>query len=381
MVKCFGRLPMAAQGGGLLVVMIRPVIVHGPNCTEREELMTLGLNWNTAVTRLSLGLVSTLALSSLANAQGVVGASWDEIVELAKEEGRVNYYSIMAPAQNDALVAAFNEVYPEIQVVTVRGAGELQGRVAAEKEAGADGADVISLADPMWFIQNSADFLTPQGPGIDAFPDGHWIEPGKSLNLSYSPLGFLIWNTSRVPDGVQDWDDLLDPQWAGRIGTREGMTATLAGFLDFLQRNKGDEYMAALGQQDLRFYNSTVPLTQAVAAGEIWIANSGNMATLHQLVEQGAPIDFAFPNPSYANQQAGAAFNYSERPNAALVFLDFAASEAGQTAMNQGQLGGSPLPSIEGGISMENFEILDPAKFTQEVRNEWQVVFEDLWRP
>ena len=341
--------------------------------------MVLGLGLQKSLYTSTIAFAGLMALAGMASAE--VGASWDEIVALAKEEGHVNYYSIMPPAQNDALVAAFNAAYPEIEVVVVRGAGDLPGRVAAEREANADGADVISLADPAWFVLNSGDFLTPQGPNIDAFPADHWIEEGKSLNLSYSPLGFIIWNTNRVPDGLETWDDLLDPALKGRIGTREGMTATFAGFMDFLQRNKGDDYLAAFGQQDLRFYNSTVPLTQAVAAGEVWIGNSGNIATLLSLVEQGAPIDYVYPDPSFANQQAGAAFAYSQRPNAALVFLDFAAGPEGQTAMNQNALGGSPLPGIEGAIDMANFQILDPVKFTQDVRNEWQVVFEDLWRP
>ena len=341
--------------------------------------MRLSGIFKTTVQMMAVVTTSVIALTSGAWAE--VGATWDEIVAKAKEEGRVNFYSIMPPAQNEALVEAFSKEYPEIKVVTVRGAGELPGRVAAEKAAGADGADVISLADPAWFTENQADFIELKGPAIDAYPKDHWIVEPKVANISYGPLGFIVWNTDRLPEGLKSWDDLLDPKLKGKVGAREGMTATLAGYLEFLRDAIGEEKFAALGKQDLRFYPSTVPLTQAVAAGEVWAGSSGNIATLLQLVDQGAPIDYVYPEPSFANPQAGGALNYSKRPNAAIVFMDFALSRAGQTAVNHHQLGGSPLEGIEDSVPLERFKILDPTRFTQAVRDEWQVIFDKTMRP
>lgn len=328
---------------------------------------------------LGLAVGACMALSSL-TAQAQVAGSWDEIVAEAKEEGKVNYYSVMPPAQNDALVAAFREKYPEISVVVVRGAGELPGRIAAEQQSGADGADVFSYADTGWFVTAGDGLLKLQGPHTEAFPQQSWVVPGTTANLSYSPLGFLVWNTARLPQGMDSWDDLLDPALKGRIGTREGMTATLAGFLDFITTELGEQYFEDFGKQQARFYPSTVPLTQAVASGEVLAANSGNIATIHQLVAQGAPIAFAFPNPSYANPQAGAVLASSKRPNAALVFMDFAMSPEGQLALNGNQLGASALPGLEGTLPLENFRILEPSKYPPEVREEWQAKFEKFWR-
>lgn len=324
--------------------------------------------------------VMCLVLSAPA-AEAQLADSWEGIVARAQEEGRVNYYSIMPPAQNDRLVAAFREAYPRINVVVVRGAGELPGRIAAEQQAGVDGADVFSYADTGWFSRAPEQLLPLDTPHSAAFPAENWVVEGRAANLSYSPLGFLVWNTQRLPNGLQEWDDLLDPALRGRLGTREGMTATLAGFLEFIYEELGEEHFIAFGQQQARFYPSTVPLTQSVAAGEVWAANSGNIATIAQLVEQGAPIAYSFPVPSYANPQAGAVLAASRRPNAAVLFMDFALSPAGQAALNGESLGASAIPGIEGTLQLENFRILDADRYPPEVRDEWQARFEQYWRP
>lgn len=339
--------------------------------------MTTNRAWPLALTASAAAICLAVAGTS-ASAQ--VAGSWDEIVAKAKEEGRVNFYSVMPPAQNDALIAAFREDYPEITVVVVRGAGELPGRIAAEQQSGADGADVFSYADTGWFVQQKDALLALQGPHDDDFPAESWVVDGAAANLSYSPLGFLVWNTARLPEGMDSWDDLLDPALQGRVGTREGMTSTLAGYLEFISTELGEDYLEKFGQQQPRFYPSTVPLTQAVASGEILAANSGNIATIQQLVAQGAPISYAFPQPSYANPQAAAVLGSSKRPNAALVFMDFALSPEGQAAINGNHLGASPRPGIEGGLDLANFKILDPTKYPPEVREEWQAKFDQFWR-
>ncbi|NKC04936.1 extracellular solute-binding protein [Ochrobactrum haematophilum] len=266
-------------------------------------------NHFTHAIKASLVALAAFALTGAASAE--VAGDWNGIVAKAKEEGRVNYYSVMPPAQNDALITAFQKTYPEIKVVVVRGAGELAGRIAAEQQAGSDGADVFAFADTGWFATNKENLLDLKGPNVEAFPKAGWTVDGKSVNLSFSPLGFLVWNTARVKDGLKEWNDLLAPELKGHVGTREGMTSTLAGFLEFVHDRLGQDYFEAFGKQQPRFYPSTVPLTQAVASGEVWAANTGNVATIIQLVAQGAPIDFSVPKPSFANPQAGAVLGSS----------------------------------------------------------------------
>lgn len=305
---------------------------------------------------------------------------WEQVVEAAKQEGLVNFYSVAAPDQNDSLVAAFNKVYPEINVVTTRGVAELIARIEAEKETGTDGGDVLCYADPVYFVNNAENLLALDSPAAAAFPEGGWYVPNKAAATSYSPLGFLVWNTDFVSEELANWEDILKPEFSGRVGTREGMTATLAGYIEFLHTELGVDYLDALGKQQPRFYSSSVPLTQAIASGEVWVANSGNIPTIHQLLAEGAPIGYSFPQPSFANPQIAGALAHSKRPNAARVFMDFSLSPEGQKAINDRDRSASAIAGLEGTIDLSRFQILDPAKYTPEVRAQWNTVFERYLR-
>src|SRR5918993_4894504 len=94
----------------------------------------------------SVFTIGALAVGLMAT--GVTGtaaqdAKWQEVVSKAKAEARVNLYSAAVPQQIERLIAAFHGKYPEIKVVHTRGVSELPPRIAAEREAGNDGADAF----------------------------------------------------------------------------------------------------------------------------------------------------------------------------------------------------------------------------------------------
>jgi len=306
--------------------------------------------------------------------------SWDAVIANAKKEGLVNFYSVAAPDQNDSLIQAFNERYPEIRVVTTRGTAELTARIGAEIQTGSDGCDVLCQADPVWFTDNAAQLLELNTPAAKDFPKEGWQVANKAAVTTYSPLGFLVWNTDFVKQDLSNWNDILRPEFKGRVGVREGMTATLAGFLDFIQTELGIDYLEKLGQQKPRFYSSSVPLTQAVASGEVWVANTGNIPTIRQLKAEGAPIAYSFPNPSFANPQITAALSRSRRPNAALLFTDFSISPKGQTSINDQQRSASAIRGLEGTLDITKFRNLDTAKYNAQSREKWNKVFERYLR-
>lgn len=334
--------------------------------------------------RRSLPWAAAAVAAAMAVSGGVAAAqeapgNWGAVVEQAKAEGRVTFYSVAPPDQGQRLIEAFNAVYPEIRVAHTRGAGEILPRVAAERESGTDGADVVVYSDPLWFAQNAEHLLTLTGPSAAAFPAEGWEVPGQVPLVSFPPFGMLIWNTEALPGGVATYEDLLRPELAGHIGTREDVTASFAGYLDFLETEFGVDYLAALGAQDPKFYASVVPLTQAVAAGEVWVANIGVPSTVQDLLDQGAPIAAAIPTPGFAIAWAGGAVAQSRRPNAARVFMDFMMSPAGQEALNGEGRAGSAL-GVPGSVDMSGMRVFDSGRFDGEARAEWQRKFDQFFR-
>jgi iron(III) transport system substrate-binding protein len=306
---------------------------------------------------------------------------WDDVVVKAKSEGRINLYTAAVPQQIERLVTAFNKKYPEIQVSHTRGVSELPPRIAAERQAKSDGADVFIFYDVLWFDRNEEHILELSSPAAAAFPESGWYLNGKAAYVGFPPFGLLVWNTDYVKEDLKDHKDLLRPEFVGRVGTREGRDAVLAGYLDFLEKELGSDYLIALGKQKPKFYASGVPLVQALAAGEVWVANVGQTAVLRDLKQQGAPVAWTTPKPAgFANPWVGAVLKDARRPNAARVFLDFAMTPEGQEALNGDGGSASPLPGIKGTLDLSEYRILESKRFTQAVVDDWSKKFEQYFR-
>jgi len=292
-------------------------------------------------------------------------------VERAVDEGIVNFYSVAPELQNERLVDAFNEEYPDIKIRVLRGGGELPSRISAEIESGSKGADVFLYSDPAWFEKNAEHLTTLEGPTAESWPEEAWTAEGKAIVPSAYPFGMIVWNTDLFPDGFDSWDDMLAPEVKGKFGTRSDVTPSYAGYLEFLETTMGPEYLPDLGNQNPKFYPSAVPMTQAIASGEIGVANTSTPSVVLDLKQMGAPVDSAVPSPSLAIEWAAAVLAKAEHSYAARVFVDFMMSPAGQEALNGDELGLSPLDDVPGTLRIESIETLDTERYPPAVVPEW----------
>lgn len=342
----------------------------------RSAFRTIGALWRVAIA----SVVGLLTCQGAAMSE-IEPSRWAEVMQKAKSEGHINLYSVAVPQQAERLIQAFNRKYPEIRINHTRGAGDLPPRVEAEGKAGADGADVFIWSDPLWYNRNEEHLLPLDTPSAKAFPkDGGWQVPSKAAIIAFAPFGILVWNTSFVKEGLKDHRDLLRPELKGRIATREDVTAVVAGYLDFLERQLGAEYLRAIGKQQPKFYPTLVPAVQAVAAGEVWAANIGSPTAVQDLKDQGAPIEWATPAPKgFANTWVAAVLRQSRRPNAALVFIDYVLSPEGQTVLNGQRASGSAIRGLPSTLDVSDYEVFKPEDFPIEVRDRWRRKFDEYF--
>lgn len=308
----------------------------------------------------------------------VVTGPWQEVVAAAENEGSVTFYSVMPGVQNSRLIKAFNEKYPEIDLDVMRGAAELPARVEGEIASGSDGADVFLYSDPAWFSEHDGQFLEVNGPAVEGWEDDAWETRDRAIIPSAYPFSMFVWNTEKFPHGFSTWGDLRDPSVEGALGLRSDVTISMAGFLNFQEREFGERYLKDLAGLRPKFYPSVVPMTQAVASGEIGVTNASTPSVVNELKEQGAPIDSAVPKPAYWIEWGAAALRNSERPNAARVFLDFLMSPEGQTAINGDGFGAASRSGVRGALEPEQMTMLDSAQYTPEVVARFDSKF-DTW--
>jgi iron(III) transport system substrate-binding protein len=348
--------------------------------SQREESMS---HWSTAAGALLRGAVTAVgvALGVTAAAAQTNSPDWGEVVSKAKNEGRINIYYVAVPQQMERLIAAFKSKYPGFVISATRGISELPQRIAAERQANNDGADVFIFYDPVWFDQNEEHLLELNSPASGAYPERGWYLKNKAAYVGFSPFGMLVWNTDYVKEPLKDYRDLLKPEFVGRVGARDGRDAVLFGYLDFLETELGSDYLKALAKQKPKFYPTGVPLNQAVAAGEVWVSNVGLPSVLQDLKEQGAPVAWAVPKPAgFANPWVGAVLKSSRRPNAARLFVDFTLTPEGQSALNGKKSSASPIAGLEDTLDLSEYRILDSKKFTPAVVDAWAKKFDEYFR-
>jgi iron(III) transport system substrate-binding protein len=309
-------------------------------------------------------------------AQELVDPAWQKVIDAAKKEGSVNLYNVASPIQNKRLIAAFSSLYPEITVNVTRGAAELPPRVAAEIESKSDGADVFLYSDPQFYHDYAMKLLDIDGPNVKGWSSDAWEVPKKAVVVTVYPWTIFVWNTNIFPKGFKSWDDLLDKTENGKIALRKDATRAMAGTLDFMESKLGTNYVTKLGKQSPKYYTSIVPMGQAVASGEVGVTIYSSPPVVNDLKQQGAPIDFTYPDPGFAILWDGGIPGTAKRPNAARLLMDFIMSPAGQEAINGNGYGKAGRPGIKSALDLNKFEVWDGNKYPPDVMKGMQARFD-----
>lgn len=301
----------------------------------------------------------------------LVDGDWDEIVAAANEEGEVIFYNGSTQQQGDRLVAAFNEVYPDIEVKAERGGADMIARIDTQIGTGTKGADAFILGDEEWWVSREDDVLPLTGPGTEGLADETWMVEGKVASVSGAPYSVFVWNTNIFPDGFDSYDDFLDPSTQGKVAFRGDASKSAAGFLDFMENEIDENWLTEFGKLKPKLYPSVVPAVEAVASGEVGATPTAQLPHVLGLIEAGAPLEYFIPTPGYGFDYGFGALENASNPNAAVVFADFASSPEGQTALNGQDYGIASRDGIEGAVDSEGWTMLQATRFTPDVIAEW----------
>jgi iron(III) transport system substrate-binding protein len=254
-----------------------------------------------------------------------------KLVEGAKKEGKVVWYTSMAIDTSKPLLDAFVREYPFIKPDLVRaGEEQLVNRILNETRAGKWLFDVISTSAISTLVDRQ--FLAPYpSPEREAFisefkdTQGFWT-------AVYVNNMIVAYNTKLLPagDAPKDYRDLLDPKWKGKIlmdATDYDWYGTLATAWG---RDKAVQYMQALARQDLRWYRGHALLAQLVVAGERPLGWAYSFR-IERMKKDGAPVDWVETfDPTVTTINGLGLGARAANPNAGKLLIDFALSKKGQ---------------------------------------------------
>ncbi|MGY6709419.1 MAG: ABC transporter substrate-binding protein [Rhizobiaceae bacterium] len=284
------------------------------------------------------------------------------VIDDAKQEGSVTFYSVVPQEAAQSFIDAFQAKYDitlDYQRLT---SGPMGQRYAAEAEAGAVVADVVAMTD-VFFMRSAAEngWLAPMADqSIESYPEQFVQEYYATAQLL--PYG-VTYNTTHVQTKPESWDVLIDPQYKGRIALVDPRAAFVNIIWYYsLQQTMGDDFLAKLRAQEPTFVQSGTQAVQMAVAGAVAIAGGTTENIVGPFRRDGAPVDLVFMDPTIAAGIYTGVSAEAPHPNAASVLMSFLLSEEGQALYNLNNV--SPLGELPGTLPLpETTEFpLDDAK-------------------
>jgi iron(III) transport system substrate-binding protein len=289
------------------------------------------------------------------------------LVNGAKKEGKVVWYTAMAGGSYKELARAFEAKYG-VTVEAYRGASrDLIAKMLAETQAKKYLMDVVESSPPLLMLMRAMKRLTPFSvPHLAKFAPEAKEETGK--NTVYwatdreSYMGFAYNKNKLAATTVpKNYDGLLNPALKGRMAfvTSDTGSRTIGAMI----RVKGEEFIKKLRPQNLTMHSvSAQALNDMIVSGEV--EASPTIFRNHALVAaaKGAPV--AWVPMEIVPASAGSAGLSSEaaHPHAAVLFLDFLFAPEGQKILENYDYGsalreyGFKRWYIEKGMSIEQLE-------------------------
>src|SRR5436853_4342921 len=267
------------------------------------------------------------------------------LIEAAKKEGQVSYYTSTDLPVAEKLAKAFEAKYPGIAVQVERtGAERVFQRIGQEYASNIHAVDVVNSSDAAHFIVWKRDgILAPYMPlDVAQYPAEHRDVDGQFASWRIW-LSIIAYNTNLVKpeEAPKSFADLLDPKWKGKIvKAHPGYSGTIMTATYQMQRDLGWTFFEQLAKQNIMQVQSSADPPKKLDLGERAVMADGNEYNIFQLKEAGRPVE-----PVYASEGSpliigpNGVFKSSPNPNAAKLFQSFALSrEAQQLIIDVGGL-------------------------------------------
>jgi iron(III) transport system substrate-binding protein len=267
------------------------------------------------------------------------------LIEAAKKEGQVSYYTSTDLPVAEKLAKAFEAKYPGIAVRVERtGAERVFQRIGQEYSSNIHAVDVVNSSDAAHFIVWKRDgILAPYVPeDVANYPAEHKDADGQFASFRVW-LSIIAYNTTLVKpeEAPTSFADLLDPKWKGKIvKAHPGYSGTIMTATYQMQRDLGWTWFEQLAKQNIMQVQSSADPPKKLDLGERAVMADGNEYNIFQLKEKGRPVE-----PVYATEGSpliigpNGIFKSSPNPNAGKLFQSFCFSrEAQQLIIDVGGL-------------------------------------------
>src|SRR5690349_15654161 len=273
--------------------------------------------------------LSTRVLAAAPPAEAVTQA----LIDAAKKEGQVVYYTSTDLPVAEKLAKAFEAKYSGMAVRVERtGAERVFQRIGQEYASNIHAVDVANSSDAAHFIiWKNQKMLEPYVPEDVAkfYPAEHKDVDGQYASFRVW-LCIIAYNTKQVKpeEAPKSYADLLNPKWKGKIvKAHPGYSGTIMTATYQMQRDLGWDYFEKLAKQNVMQVQFSADPPKRLALGERAVMADGNEYNIFEIGEKGGPVA-----PVYATEGSPlivgptGMFKAAPNPNAAKLFCNFSFS-------------------------------------------------------
>ena len=305
------------------------------------------------------------------------------LLEGAKAEGKVVWYTSLAGSSYKELAKGFETKYPGIKVEAYRGTStDIMTRITAEAQAKQILADVLeTTVPPLTYLRENKLLVPYTSPSLGKYPASTKENAGRGLvywtvdRETYSGVGY---NTNLIPPSAvpKNYGDLLKPELKGKIGFVSNETGVRA--LGAMLKVKGEEFVKKLKMQEVVLQSvSGRAMADLVVSGEVPLSPTVFRDHAIEVKSKGAPVEWVPMDVVPTNTGGVAIIAQARNPHAATLMADFLLSAEGAKILGDLEYG-SPLKPVnyklwypEAGMSTAQYD---------KAMERWEKLLRDLGR-
>ena len=269
---------------------------------------------------------STQVLSAAPPSSAITPA----LIEAAKKEGKVIWYTSVDLPLAEKVAKAFEAKFPGIAVRVERsGAERVFQRIGQEYASNIHACDVVNSSDAahsiVWKRDNLLEAYLPED--VAKFYPAEHKDPDGMFASFRVWVSIIAYNTDLVKkeEAPKSFADLLDPKWKGKIvKAHPGYSGTIMTATYQMQRDLGWGFFEKLAAQNIMQVQSSADPPKRLALGERAVMADGNEYNIFQIAEKNGPVA-----PVYATEGSPlivgptAMFKAAPNPNAARLFCNY----------------------------------------------------------
>jgi len=308
------------------------------------------------------------------------GADRDQrLLERARQEGSLSFYTSMATTESIPLSQAFEKKYGiKVELwratsdkVVQRAITEARGRRFTLDFIETNGPELEMLAREKLL----SEFHSPYVADLPAAAvPAHRLWVSDRLNV------FVVaFNTNKVrrEELPRTFEGFLDPKWKGRIGLEATDAEWLGTIVKLWGPERGMSFFRKLSEMKPDIRKGHVLFSELVAAGEVPVGLTVYSSNAESMKRRGGPIDWVPVDPVVVRPQAIGVMKNAPHPHAALLFADFILSPEGQDLLLS--MGRVPASNkVKNPFADVKYTLVDAITVLDE-SEKWEKIWNDLF--